>query len=299
MKRLALVLLFSTLVLPLAIACTPGRPPGPGMITDDLGRTVTIAETPGRVVSLAPSITEILFALGLGDRVVGVTDYSDYPEEALAKPRVGGYWQPSLEKIVALTPDLLLMTERPDLISEFENLGLTFVVLDPDDMDGILKNIELIGQITGVEQRAEALTADMEARIEAVVAKTGEAPKPRVFYVIDASDPSKPWTAGGGTFIDALIGLAGGENIAATAGQWTQFSLEAVVNADPEIIIADAGMGTALAPDLERLSGWKEIGAVKEGKVYLIDGALTSRPGPRIVDGLEEMARIIHPELFQ
>lgn len=299
MKRLTLILL--VLALLLASACSPEGPTAPGAITDDVGRTVSIEEIPQRIVSLGPGITEILFALDLGDKVVGVTDYCDYPEEALAKPKVGGFSTPSLETIIALEPDLILATNihYPDLVSQLEGVELAVVVLDPEDIDGILANIELMGKVTGTEQRAEALTADMEARIGAVVAKTKEAPKPRVFYVIDASEPSKPWTAGAGSFIDALIGLAGGENIAATAGQWTQFSLEALVRADPEIIIVDASHGEAFVPDFEGLSGWKEISAVREGELYLIDGDLTSRTGPRIVDGLEAMASFIHPELFQ
>jgi len=139
----------------------------------------------------------------------------------------------------------------------------------------------------------------MTQRIDSVIAKTGDAQKPRVFYVIDASDSTKPWTAGEGSFIDALIGLAGGENIAATAGQWTQFSLEALVDADPEIIIFDDSHGTVDVPDFEELYSWSQTTAIRTGRIYPIDGDLTSRGGPRIVDALEEMAGMIHPELFQ
>lgn len=301
MKRLALILLTLALVLASVTACAPVIAPGPGTITDDLGRTVSIEEIPQRIVSLGPGITEVLFALELGDKVVGVTDYCDYPEEALAKPKVGGFSTPSLETIIALDPDLVLAADihYPDLVSQLESKGLTVIVLDPEDIDGILANIELMGQITGTEEGAAQLMSNMTQRIEAVVAKTRDAQKPRVFYVIDASDPTKPWTAGAGSFIDALIGLAGGENIAATAGQWTQFSLEALVDADPEIIFVDARHGEAFVPDFEGLSGWKEISAVRVGKLYLIDGDLTSRGGPRIVEGLEAMATFIHPELFQ
>ena len=138
----------------------------------------------------------------------------------------------------------------------------------------------------------------MERRIDAIVAKTTGIEKPTVFYVVDASDPAKPWTAGAGSFIDALISLAGGNNIVATEGQYTQFSLEALVSADPEIIIGSTSHGTSFLPDLGSLSGWKEMSAVKGGDVYLIEADLISRSGPRIVEGLEEMARIIHPELF-
>jgi len=300
MKRLALILLFSTLVLALVIACTPPTP-GPGAITDDMGRTVNIEEIPQRIVSLGPGITEVLFALDLGDRVVGVTDYCDYPEEALAKDKVGGFSTPSLERIIDLEPDLILAANihYPDLVSQLESKGLAVVVFNAKDIDGIFANIELMGQITGTEEGAAQLVSDMTQRIDSIVAETGDAPKPRVFYVIDASDPTKPWTAGEGSFIDALIGLAGGENIAATAGQWTQFSLEALVNADPEIIIFDDCHGTVDVPDFEELSGWSQTTAIRTGRIYPIDGDLTSRGGPRIVDALEEMARMIHLELFQ
>lgn len=171
------------------------------------------------------------------------------------------------------------------------------VVLQPKDINGILRDIELVGKITGEEIKAEELIAEMERRIGSVAAKTAGGQKPTVFYVIDASEPSKPWTAGNGSFVDALIGLAGGQNIAKTASPWAQFSLEALVSADPEFIIVDASHGVVI-PDFKTLPVWKEMSAVKEGKVYLIDGDLTSRPGPRIVDGLEQMAKIIHPELF-
>ena len=172
------------------------------------------------------------------------------------------------------------------------------VVLQPKDINGILRDIELVGEITGKKIEAEELIAEMERRIGAVAARTTGAQEPGVFYVIDASESSKPWTAGSGSFVDALIGLAGGQNIAETVGQWGQFSLEALVSADPELIIVDVSHGEVFIPDFKVLPGWKEMSAVEGERIYLIDGDLTSRPGPRIVDGLEEMARVIHPELF-
>lgn len=297
MTRLVSILLVLAFTLISLMACSP-TPAGPGAITDDLGRTVNIEEIPQRIVSLAPSITEILFALGLGDKVVGVTDYCDYPEEALSKPKVGGYFMTNLESIMGQDPDIVFADGHDPVCDQLEELEVTMVVLQPEDIAGIFRDIELVGEITAKEKAAEELLAEIEGRIDAVTTKTAEVERPTVFYVIDVSEPSKPWTAGEGSFVDALIDLAGGENMAATVDQWAQFSLEVLVSTDPELIIVDASHGEALIPDFGSLTGWKEMSAVKSGEIYFIDGDLTSRPGPRIVDGLEEMARIIHPELF-
>ncbi len=298
MTRLVSILLVLAFTLVSVVACTP-TPAGPGTITDDVGRTVNIEEIPQRIVSLAPSITEILFALDLGNKVVGVTDYCDYPEEALSKPKVGGYFMTNLEAIIGQDPDIVFADGHDPVCDQLEELEeVTMVVLQPEDIAGIFRDIELVGEITAKGKEAEELVAEIEGRIDAVTTKTAEVERPTVFYVIDASEPSKPWTAGEGSFVDALIDWAGGTNIAATSGEWTQFSLEVLVSTDPEIIIVDASHGEALIPDFGSLTGWNEMSAVKNGEIYLIDGNLTSRPGPRIADGLEEMARIIHPELF-
>jgi len=300
-KRLVIFLgsflLILTVILGLA-ACVPIAPTSPGAIVDDLGRSVNIEKIPQRIVSLSPSITEILFSLELGDEVVGVTDACDYPEEARNKTSVGGYFATSLEAIIVQEPDVVFSDGHDPVCAQLDGLGVTMVVLQPKDINGILRDIELVGEITGKEIKAEELIAEMEGRIGSVAAKTAGGQKPTVFYVIDVSEPSKPWTAGNGSFVDALISLAGGQNIAKTASPWAQFSLEALVSADPELIIVDASHGAASIPDFKTLPGWKEMSAVKEGKVYRIDGDLTSRPGPRIVDGLEQMTKIIHPELF-
>ena len=173
--------------------------------------------------------------------------------------------------------------------------------MQPKDLDGVLSNIELLGNITGSQQKASELISDLEERIDAVIATVEDAPRPRVFYVYDATDLTKPWTAGPGSFIDALISLAGGENVAAQAhGPWIQFSMEELVDSDPEIIVVDAMMGTAvISPsELKNIAAWQGIIAVREARIGVVDGDLASRPGLRIVEGLEEMARIIHPELF-
>jgi iron complex transport system substrate-binding protein len=276
----------------------------PISVVDDAGRTVEIAETPQRLVSLAPSNTEILFALGLGDKVVGVTDFCDYPEEAKAIEKAGGI-EPNLEKLVDLDPDLVLAIggspAQVEKATEMEKLDLTVLVLEPGDIEGIVANIELVGQATGAEKEAGELAAELRKRFDDITAKAkGAESRPKVFYELDATDPSKPYTPGPGSFIDALITLAGGSNVGAGAKmQWAQLSTEEIIAQDPEVIVlADANYGVTAEMVKER-PGWSVITAVKNGAIYPIDDILISRPGPRIIDGLEALARIIHPELFE
>ncbi len=289
--------LFTTMT----IGCSPQ--PLPGTFTDDMGREIRIESTPERIVSHVPSITEILFALGLEEKVVGVSENCDYPEAAKAKPKVGGFFQPSIEMIVNLDPDLVLTNGSVEYVmTQLDSLGIAYIVLDPKDVDGILKNIELVGQVTGTGRRAEELIEDMEDRILQVTATAKDAPRVKVFYTFATTDLNNPWTAGPGSFVDSLITIAGGENISARAlAPWVQFSIEEVIAADPEVIIVDAAMGSAVTPiaELKRHPVWREIAAIKQDRIYPIDGDLVNRSGPRIVWGLEEMAKIIHPELFE
>ncbi|MBA7576582.1 Vitamin B12-binding protein [subsurface metagenome] len=270
-------------------------------ITDDLNRTVDINGVPQRIVSHVPSITETLFALGAGEKVVGVSDYCDYPEEARLKPSVGSYFDPSMENIVALDPDLVLTDGHSESIKPLDNMGITYLVVDPRDIDGVFRDIELLGKVTGTNKEAGKLIENMQKRISYVSARVEGVPRPKVFYVIDATEPSNPWTAGPGSFIDSLITMAGGENIGAKAlSPWAIFSIEQIVSSDPEIIILSVRHGTAFtsAEVLRGHPAWQETTAVKQNRIYVIDGDLVDRTGPRIVDGLEEFARIIHPELF-
>jgi iron complex transport system substrate-binding protein len=281
---------------------TPTPTPKVIALTDDIGRTVELASTPQRIISLAPSNTEILFALGLGDKVVGVTDFCDYPEEAKAIEKVGSYFEPNIEKIFSLSPDLVLaITGLPEVIAKLEELGIPALILDPPDLEGVLADIQLVGKATGAEREAEALISEMRERIAGVTEKAAEVEeRPRVFCEIDATDPSKPWTTGPGSFMDAMIQLSGGTNVAADAeSPWVQLSAEEIIAKDPEIIIlADSKYGVT-AESVSDRPGWGVITAVKERAIYDIDDDLISRPGPRIVDGLEIVAKIIHPELFE
>ncbi len=307
-RSLVLWGLLTLLIIALAACAAAEAPqvsePKPISVVDDAGRTVEMAETPQRIISLAPSNTEILFALDLGNKVVGVTDFCDYPEEAQAIEKVGGL-EYNLEKIVALDPDLVLAIggspAQVEKATEMEKLDLTVLVLEPGDVEGIMDNIELVGKATGAEKEADELVAQMRTRFDDITAKAkGAASSPKVFFELDATDPSKPYTPGPGSFIDALITLAGGSNIGASAKmQWVQLSTEDIIAQDPDIIVlGDANYGVTVEMVKER-PGWGVISAVQNDAIYPIDDVLVSRPGPRIIDGLESLARIIHPELFE
>ena len=287
---------------PTTLPPTPTEVPTVAVL-DDAQRTVEITGVPEQIISLAPSNTEILFALGLGDKVVGVTDFCDYPEEAQEIEKVG-YVEINLEKIVDLEPDLVLYiggAAQLEKTQTMEDLGLTVLVLAPSDIEGIFADIELVGRATGAEDEAADLVSELRARMDEVLSRVAQAERqPLVFYELDATDPTRPWTAGPGSFIDALITMAGGINLGASAEmEWAQFSTEEVIAQDPEIIIlGDANYGVTVE-SVEERPGWGVITAVKAGAIYPIDDTLVSRPGPRIIDGLEELARIIHPELFK
>ena len=300
MRKFTLILIILTLLVSLAAACA--KPAAAWTIIDDSGRPVYIEKIPQRIVSLAPSITEILFALDLGDRVFGVTDYCDYPEEAKTKPKVGAPFPGlSIEDIVVLEPDLILSVAGT-VVGQLESIGLTVVVLQPRNIAGIYGDIEMVGKITGRGKEAEEIVNNMKDRIDAVVAKTAAiAQKPTVFYEVDASwNENKPWTVGFNTFQDDLINLAGGRNIATGRSGWYETSIEEILDADPDLIILEDYQYGVTPEGVADRSAWQGLTAVKEGKVYpIIDPNLTSRQGPRIVDGLEEIARIIHPELFE
>jgi len=276
----------------------------PITVTDDLGREITITQLPVRIVSLAPSNTEILFALGLGDRVVGVTDFCDYPPEALAKEKVGGPWSTSInvEKIVALQPDLILAEEinGEELIDMLEGLGLTVFGIKSTDLDDLLNDISTVGQITDKEAGADALTAQMTSKISAVTDETdglSPAQRPRTFHIC-WHDPI--WTAGSGTYIHDLIEKAGGVNIFADIQGYQAVDIEAVIGRDPQVIIVTAMGGTASGTwdwvnTEPRLKG---ISARKNGRIYFVESNWVERPGPRIVLGLEQVAKYIHPGIF-
>ncbi len=301
MKRTAIIILVLTLLITLIPGCR--SPYQANTYTDDMGRTVTFERAPERIVSHVPAITEMLYALGLGDKVVGVSDYDNYPPEVKEKPSVGNYYNPAIENIVALNPDLVVTDGHSDTIQQLDNLNIPYIVIDPQNIDGIKKDIELLGEVAGVEDKANQLVESMDRQINDVTTKIKGLPKLKVFYVIDIqSDPNNPWTAGPGSMIDWLITTAGGNNIASNAtGAYIQFSLEEVVSAAPDIIIYPEYHGSeSITVDTFRNHPiWSQMTAVKQGKLYSIDDDLVSRNGPRITQGLLEIAKIIHPEAFK
>jgi iron complex transport system substrate-binding protein len=265
-------------------------------VVDDLGRLVAINGTPQRIISLAPSNTEILFALGLGDEVVGVTMYCDYPPEALDKEKVGDYYGPDIEKIIALQPDLVLATDfhRFDLIPSLEQQGFAVFAVAPQTLEDVLESIEKIGELTGREAEASQLVSGMRSKIEEVEEQIRDLEqKPSVLYVT-WHDPM--WTVGIGTWIDDLLNIAGGVNIFSEnfeGGAMVQ--IEWVILHNPDIIITSewsydwAINATELAT----------TNASQTGRIYTFDDDLAQRPGPRLVEGLDWFAYLIHPEIFE
>jgi iron complex transport system substrate-binding protein len=273
-------------------------------LTDGLDRTVTLASPAQQVVSLAPANTEILYAIGAGAQVVGRDEMSDYPAEALPLPTVGGYSGFNQEAIVTLHPDLVLAggINTPELVASLEKLGLTVYFLpNPSTLEEMYTNLEIVARLTGHEAETALLVESFKRRVAVVDEKILPLSYgPTVYYELDATEPTKPFTAGPGTFVDLLITRAGGMNIGASLqGQWAQISLEQIVVANPAIIIlGDAAYGETPMKVSQR-PGWGSLTAVQTGQVFPIDDNLVSRPGPRLVDGLEAMARILHPGVFK
>ena len=267
-------------------------------IVDDYGRTVSFDKIPERIVSAAPSPTEILFAVGAGDQVVGVDDYSDYPAAAANLTKIGSYTL-NIETIMALTPDLIVgsdLVPRAQL-EQLEGQGIPYVLFADRTLEDIFKTIRLAGIITGHVDQADDVATNLSLRVEAVKAKTlaENVSKPRVYV-----EYYEYWTYGPGSFGDDLISLAGGTNIAHNASsEYPNVESEFVIAQDPEVIVYTTGvMSSTTAESIAARPGWDNISAVANDKIYSIDDNLMSRYGPRIVDALEQLAAIVHPELF-
>jgi cobalamin transport system substrate-binding protein len=299
------ILFVTLLVALLTTACGAVLPSSGNLaLTDGLGREVKLNGPAQHVVSLAPSNTEILFAIGAGAQVVGRDALSDFPAEAKNLTDIGSTFDAlNTEQIVSLKPDLVLAAEinTPEQVKQLEGLGLTVYYLkNPLTLEEMYGNLAIVGQLTGHEKEAAALTESLKARVAAVDQKIAPiSSRPNVFYELDATDPAKPYTAGKGTFITQLIERAGGHNIAADIDGYPQLSLEQVVAADPSfIILGDSAYG--ITPEsIAARPGWENLSAVKNNKIFPFDDNLVSRPGPRLVDALEEVAKLLRPELFQ
>ncbi len=268
---------------------------------DDLGREVTLDAAPKRIVSLGPNITEILFAIGLDKEIVGVTLFSDYPEGVKGKTVVGSYVNVNLELLISLAPDLVISTSDGNpkgSVERLSSMGIpVFVVAPPRGIGDINSAIRSIGRIAGREGEAGRLVDEMEACVREVVARLEGATARPVFYQL-GDNPLM--TVGGGTFIDSLITMAGGRNIAGGVSlPYPRFSMEGVLSNAPEVIVissmAEREVSRAV---LKKWGQWQEIPAVRSGEIHFINPDLIHRAGPRIVDGFEELARMIHPERF-
>ena len=284
-------------------ACTSNRvaPEGPikRELTDDAGRRVSLPVPVNRVISLAPNLTEIVFAIGAGDRLVGRTSYCDFPAEAKAVAEVGDTLHPSLERLIALQPQVVLISTASQLevfTQQLQNQNIAVFVTDPRDLEGVFRTIDQIGRILGNTQQAEILIKNLRDRTRTVeVAVNGKQPV-RVFYQL-SSEPL--YTAGQDAFVTDLIRRAGAISVTAgVPGAWPKYSNESALAAKPEAIILPTGgsMGASNATVTEAL---RQSPAALAGRVYKINDDHLVRPGPRAVDGLEAMARALHPEAFK
>lgn len=273
----------------------------PFTFTDATGVEVTIEEKPERIVSVVPSITETVFTLGLGDQVVGVSDFDTYPEEVEEKEKIGGIVDFNVEKIISLEPNLVLGDDRLGITSEgFEQLrdaGIKVAVLPADNsFSDVYNTIELISNLTGTQNEAESIIAAMKERITEVenTVEVIEIDEPSTVYIeIDA----EMWTVGSGTFMQEILDILKAENIASDQEDAFQITEEQVVQLNPDIIIATYDYVDPLE-EINNREGWKDVTAVKEKQIHPVDTDLVNRPGPRLADGLEEFAKVIHPDYF-
>lgn len=271
----------------------------PATLTDFQGRAITIPKQPDRIVAIGPSITEFLFALGAGARVVGTDDFSDEPAAAKTIEHVGGV-KVNLEKVVSLKPDLVLSVKFSDgTIEKLASSGVLVLVVDPQSVGDVARTASLLGKAVGAD--GETMSKDIQKKVDDVKAKTSAATtKPRVYHEVDASDPTKIFTVGPGSYIDDLITIAGGTNIAAKAtSAYPQLSAEEVLRADPEVIVLAAADYSAKPDQVKARTGWSAITAVKNNRFGTIAPNLINRPGPRVAEAAEAYARIVHPELYK
>ena len=278
----------------------PSPSPPVRALTDELGRKLDAPAEIRRIVSLAPNLTETVFALGAGDRLVGDTDYCDYPPEANEKPRVGGPVNPSLEEIVSLTPDLVLATKainRRETVEALARLGLPVYVTDPTSVDGMIASTERLGDVLHAEKTAAPLIASLRARLAELDRRLADAQPRRVLFVV--------WTeplisVGRNTFIADALRRAGARSVVETSEDWPHVSLEEIVHVQPEFLIFADAHPDQMRQEIAKLReqpGWRDLDALRQDKIAIVSDAI-NRPAPRMLDAIEQMARALHPGAF-
>jgi iron complex transport system substrate-binding protein len=271
----------------------------PVLLTDELGRQVKIPAEVKRVVSLAPNLTEIVFALGKGEQLAGDTDFCDYPPEATRKPHVGGPVNPNFEQIVALRPDLILATSinRRETVDALDHLGLPVFLTDPQSLDGMIASVGRIGAALHSQESAALLLNELRARLADLDRRLAGAPPRKVLFVV-WTDPLI--SIGRNTFIADALRHAGAQSVVDTAAEWPRINLEEMVRLQPEYLVfasAHAGDSQHDIDALRTRPGWRELDAIRRGNIAVISDAI-NRPAPRLVDAIEQLARALHPKLF-
>ncbi len=282
-------------------------PPGPstthaGTVRDHMNREVMVPENPQRIVALAPSVTEIVFALGQGHRLKGVTLFSNYPPSAEKLPRVGSYVHPEIERIAALKPDLCIGIRDGNpvqIVGQLDTLRIPLYIVNPVDLETVMESIVLIGTILDARAQAQKLVQKMAVGIQQVKQRTAmSAHRPRVFFQIGIAPIV---SAGAHTFIHEIIKAAGGKNCAAGPAPYPRFSREEVLVLAPEVIIITS-MARASSERFDEVkkvwSSWTNIPAVRNNRIHVVDSDIFDRPGPRMVEGLMVLASLLHPELY-
>jgi len=282
----------------------PSRPGGTAETLvefhDDLGRLVRLPAAPQRIVSLAPSLTETVFALDLGDRLAGVSDFCDYPPEALTRPRVGGPINPNLEQIVSLHPDVVLATRamnRRESVEALERLGIPVYATDARTVDDVIASTRRLGRVLGAQARGESLAADMEQRLSGLARRLAGRPARRVFFVVWL-DPII--STGPHTFLADALRRAGAKSVVTAPQDWPQISIEEVLRQNPDYLVfsgAHPDDPQSSINSLQRRPGWSSLQAVRENHFAVVSDAL-DRPAPRMLDAIEDLARQLHPDAF-
>ncbi|OPJ55393.1 ABC transporter substrate-binding protein [Alkalithermobacter paradoxus] len=269
----------------------------PMTIVDSYEREVILESEPNTIISIAPSITETIFALEAQDKLIGRTDFCDYPENVSNIESIGSLTEPNIEKIVELNPDLVIASThfKKEVLEKLEEADIKVLVLyGPESFEGVYEVITKLGTVLNKEDKANEVINSMKETVDYVVNKVKDKEKPRVYYVVGFGEYGD-YTAGKGTFISQIIEMAGGENVANDVEGW-QYSIERLLEHDPDMLICSEHFDTKKG--IQEANGYKELTAVKEDRLFEIDNNLLDRQGPRLADGLYKLAKIIHPDLF-